>query len=47
MRKIKLIVAMVLLAGAGLVGYAYLGDLEPADEAMSVPVEVSGDAGTN
>lgn len=42
MRAIKVILILVVLGFAGLVGYAYLGDLTPAVGAVSQPVAVPG-----
>ena len=35
---LKHIVILLILAGIGLVGYAYLGDLSPTQEDVSEPV---------
>lgn len=40
MRILKLLVALVLLAGIGLVGFAYLGDLSPRQAELRVPVDL-------
>ncbi len=44
MRIVKLLAALVLLAGAGLVAFAYLGDLSPRQTEMRVPVVLDGTA---
>ena len=40
MRILKLLVALALLAGIGLVGFAYLGDLSPRQAETRVPVDL-------
>lgn len=42
MRIFKLLVALALLAGVGLVGFAYLGDLSPRQVELRVPVDLVG-----
>lgn len=42
-RLLKLVVMLVLLAFAGLAGYAYLGDLAPGTQEIRQPVSL--DAG--
>jgi hypothetical protein len=37
-RLIKLVLALVVLGLAGLTGYAYLGDLTPAQSTITQPV---------
>ena len=46
MRLLKLIVALAILAFAGLAGYAYLGDMTPQRQQMRVPVTLSGGTAT-
>ncbi len=46
MRILKLLVALVLLAGIGLVGFAYLGDLSPRQAELRVPVDLGGSDGS-
>ena len=36
----KFLLVLVLLAGIGLVGFAYLGDLDPRQERVTEPVEL-------
>lgn len=36
----KLILALILIAGLAFVGYAYFGDLNPAQEDVSEPVDL-------
>ncbi len=45
MRLIKLLVVLILAGLIGLVGYAYLGDMEPLRQEVRSPVgnEVPGD----
>ncbi|MDP2084220.1 MAG: hypothetical protein Q8K20_03405 [Gemmobacter sp.] len=45
MRAFKAILLLVVLGFAGLVGYAYLGDLtpEPAPQSRVIPVPGAGD----
>ncbi|MFV0333587.1 MAG: hypothetical protein ACK5JR_05895 [Tropicimonas sp.] len=40
-RLIKILLYLVVLAGIGLVGYAYLADLTPRQERVSEPVTLS------
>jgi len=42
MLRIKIILALVALAAAALVAYAYFGEMTPAPGTMSVPVSVPG-----
>ena len=42
-RLLKVLGVLVILGAIGLVGYAYLGDLSPEQEDLSIPVEL--DAG--
>lgn len=42
MRIVKLLAALLLLAGAGLVGFAYLGDLSPHRTEIRIPVVLDG-----
>ncbi|MGS4946555.1 hypothetical protein ACVDG3_13820 [Meridianimarinicoccus sp. RP-17] len=42
MRIVKLLAALVLLAGAGLVAFAYLGDLSPQRNETRIPVVLDG-----
>ncbi len=39
-RIFKLLFVLLVLAGIGLVGYAYLGDLSPEQEQANVPVTI-------
>lgn len=39
---VKVIAGLILLAGAGLVGFAYLGDLSPTQSEIRIPVEIDG-----
>lgn len=40
MRLIRILLALVVLGGAGLVGYAYFGDLTPERVTTRVPLEL-------
>lgn len=42
-RLMKALLYLVVLAGIGLVGYAYLGDLTPERQEVSVPVTLDVD----
>ena len=42
-RLLRVLLVIVLLAGAALVAFAYLGELEPTPEEVSVPVEIDVD----
>lgn len=42
MRSFKILAFIVLLAGIGLVAFAYLGDLTPEQSEMRVPVDLNG-----
>jgi hypothetical protein len=44
MRALKLILFLVLLAGAAFVGFAFFGDLTPEEREITVPVAVPGAA---
>lgn len=41
-RILKLVVFLVVLAGIGLVAFAYLGDLTPEQIEIRTPVTVNG-----
>lgn len=45
MRILKLLVALVVLAGIGLVTFAYVGDLSPRQTELRVPVDLAGPDG--
>ena len=38
---LKLIAVLVLLGGLALVGFAYLGDMDPDPREMTVPVDLN------
>lgn len=40
MRLLKVIILLAILILAGLVGYAYLGDMDSAPQEMRMPVEL-------
>lgn len=40
-RIFKFLLLLALIAFVGLVGYAYLGNLEPAQSDVTVPVELN------
>ncbi len=42
-RIFKLVVVLVILGFAGLTGYAYLADLSPKQEQVTVPVTLNAD----
>ena len=42
-RFLKLVLIAVALAVAALIGFAYLGELEPVREEVTVPVEIDVD----
>lgn len=42
MRTLKAIAVLVFLGAAGLIGYAYLGDLTPDRTETRIPVEIDG-----
>lgn len=42
-RLLRLLLVVVAVAVAALIGYAYLADLEPVREEVSVPVEIDVD----
>lgn len=42
MRAIKLIVALVVLGGVALVGYAYLADMRPEQREITRPLDIPG-----
>ncbi|WP_274520045.1 hypothetical protein [Meridianimarinicoccus roseus] len=39
---LKLVVFLLIVAGAGLVGFAYLGDLTPQQTEVRIPVDLNG-----
>jgi len=39
-RILKLLVVVIVLAGLGLVGFAYLGDLSPEQEVTNQPIVI-------
>jgi len=41
-RTLKIITAIVVLAGAAFVAFAYLGDLSPERGEVRIPVELDG-----
>lgn len=41
-RTFKILSFLLLLAGAGIVGFAYFGDLTPQQTEMRIPVPVNG-----
>ncbi|MEV8465566.1 MULTISPECIES: hypothetical protein [Meridianimarinicoccus] len=41
MRLVKIISVLLLLAVLGLVGFAYLGDLSPAQTETRIPVDLN------
>lgn len=41
-RIIKLLLVLLVLGFLGLIGYAYLGDLEPPQTQVTKPVPVDG-----
>jgi len=41
-RLIKILFVLLLLGGAGLVGFAYLGDLTPDRVETRIPVDLDG-----
>lgn len=41
-RLLKLLIVLIVLAGIGVVGFAYLGDLSPEQDDFSAPVEFDG-----
>jgi hypothetical protein len=41
-RSFKILAFIILLAGIGLVAFAYLGDLTPEQSEMRVPVDLNG-----
>lgn len=43
MRLLWVVLALVVLAVAGLSGYAYLGDMSPERREMRVPVSLTGE----
>lgn len=42
MRLIKVLVVLILAGVIGLIGYAYLGDMEPVRQEVRSPVTVGG-----
>lgn len=42
MRTLKILLAIVVLAGIGLVAFAYLGDLSPRQVETRIPVDLDG-----
>ncbi|MEF3047651.1 hypothetical protein [Pseudotabrizicola sp. L79] len=42
-RLFKLVFVLVVLGGIGLTGYAYLADLSPQQEQITVPVTLNAD----
>jgi hypothetical protein len=42
-RVVKLLIVLLVLAFAGLSGYAYLADLSPRQEEVTVPVTLNAD----
>lgn len=46
MRLLKVIVALAILAFAGLAGYAYLGDMAPQRQELRVPVTLENGGAT-
>ena len=42
MRTFKILSFLLLLAAAGIVGFAYFGDLTPQQTEMRIPVPVNG-----
>lgn len=42
-RLVKAVLILVLLGAIGLVGYAYLGDLSPAQTTITQPVVLDAD----
>lgn len=42
-RLLKVLLVVAALAAAGLIGFAYLGELEPDREPVTVPVEIDVD----
>lgn len=45
MRLIKILFFLVIVGAAGLVGYAYFGDMSPNVQDQSIPVPVPPAAG--
>lgn len=45
MRLLKFLVVLVLAGLIGLVGYAYLGDMEPRQQEIRSPVALDGATG--
>ena len=43
MRLLKVLAFLIVVAGAGLVGFAYFGNLAPDQTPVAIPVEL-GDA---
>ena len=42
-RRIKLLVVLAILGFMGLTGYAYLADLSPEQQQVTVPVTLNAD----
>lgn len=42
MRLLKLVVVLILAAAVGIVGYAYLGDMDPVQQEVRSPVTGAG-----
>ena len=42
-RLLRVLLVVVALAAAALVAYAYLGDLQPVRQEVTVPVEIDVD----
>lgn len=42
LRLLKLLFLLVIVIGMAVLGYAYLGDLSPAQEDVSEPVTLEG-----
>ncbi len=41
-RLFKFLFFLLILLALGVVGFAYLGDLDPEREDLSIPVEIDG-----
>jgi hypothetical protein len=41
-RTLKILLVLILLVAAGLVAFAYLGDLSPDQSETRIPVELDG-----
>ncbi|MDO5704430.1 MAG: hypothetical protein Q4G49_05060 [Paracoccus sp. (in: a-proteobacteria)] len=42
MRLVKILAVLLVVAALGLIGYAYLGDMEPQQQEMRQPVTLGG-----